>query len=145
MKFKPNVSSKESRHRKYEYPPRTGANYEGTSDSYKSGQSTPYWWCDCEIGENHDSSPSTPKIEGWEEDFDKLYVKGFKLTKTQKENIKVIKSFISQVLKQQKETIREKFVQTAIEGKNDSDNLKGAMLYSRFLQYLDSLEEELGK
>jgi len=52
-------------------------------------------------------------------------------------------SFIDSALKeQQKETfkeIRNNFVEIAIRGKNDRDELKGVILYQRTLNYLDDI------
>lgn len=42
------------KHRKYIYPPHSDIHYDGTSDSYKAGRSTPYQYCECKIGKDHD-------------------------------------------------------------------------------------------
>lgn len=59
----------EKQHRKYIYPPRIGAGRDGTSDSYKYGRSTPYDYCSCEVGKDHDEEKQeccSLKNHGWE-------------------------------------------------------------------------------
>lgn len=63
----------------------------------------------------------------------------------EEEVIEFVRSFYQEYIKE----IRRNFIKIAIKGVHDEDELKGAMLYVRFLDYIDSLlsleKEEHGK
>jgi len=55
---------------------------------------------------------------------------------------KFISTEIKRIMEEAISDIRVKFVQFAIKGKNDKDNMKGILLYLRMLEYLSGLKKE---
>ena len=51
----------------------------------------------------------------------------------------ILKEVIPSVRKEVIESIRENIVKLAIRGKDDRDEMKGAMLFSRIMEYLNNL------
>lgn len=90
----------------------------------------------------------TGKPEGWEKEFSKFWgrIKGCNGCEMEKCKIGAFKSFIRSLLAQAKrverEKIRDKVTEFAIEDGDKEQEWKGALLYSKIMKFLSELKED---